>query len=148
MIIFYGASRASGPGIPCARSTSSSPGDYLVTIHRDPLPALEHQRAQLDGRALHSEQFLLYRVFDALIDSFFPILADMDDEIDELEAAVIAEPTDEQLQRLFAIKRELVAMRKVVLPSATCSPARSTSSPIFPASSSTSATTSATSTTI
>src|SRR4029077_14002998 len=91
-------------------------GKYLVSLHRDPLPALDEQRSLLAGRALHSEQFLLYRVFDALTDSFFPPLARMDEEIDELEAAVLAGPTDEQLQRLFAMKRMLVAMRKVVTP--------------------------------
>ncbi len=91
-------------------------GKYLITIHKDPLPALDDQRFHLDGMVLHSEQFLLYRVFDALTDSFFPPLARMDDEIDELEAAVLAGPTDEQLQRLFALKRTLVAMRKVVTP--------------------------------
>ena len=91
-------------------------GRYLVSLHRDPLPALDEQRSRLDGLVLHSEQFLLYRVFDALTDSFFPVLARMDEEIDELEAAVLAGPTDEQLQRLFAMKRSLVAMRKVVTP--------------------------------
>jgi magnesium transporter len=65
---------------------------------------------------LHSEQFLLYRVLDALTDSFFPLLAEIDDEIDEIEAAVLASPTDEQLKRLFSLKRQLVEMRKVVTP--------------------------------
>ncbi|HEX4186903.1 MAG TPA: magnesium/cobalt transporter CorA [Solirubrobacteraceae bacterium] len=91
-------------------------GKYVVTLHRDELPALDEQRAKLAGVVLHSEQFLLYRVFDALTDSFFPLLARMDDQIDELEDAVLAGPTDEQLQRLFGMKRELVAMRKVVTP--------------------------------
>ena len=91
-------------------------GQFIVSVHREQLPPLDRQREQLDGLALHSEQFLLYRVLDALTDSFFPILADMDDEIDELEAAVLANPTDRQLQRLFALKRQLVAMRKVVSP--------------------------------
>jgi magnesium transporter len=80
------------------------------------LPVLDKQREQLDGRLLHSEQFLLYRVLDALVDSFFPLLADMDDEIDDLESAVLASPTDQQLQRLFSLKRQLVAMRKVISP--------------------------------
>jgi hypothetical protein len=44
--------------------------------HRDSLPPLDRQREQLDGCALHSEQFLLYRVLDALTGSFFPILAE------------------------------------------------------------------------
>jgi magnesium transporter len=91
-------------------------GKYLVSLHQDRLPVLDEQRSKLDGVVLHSEQFLLYRVFDALTDSFFPLLARMDDEIDELEAAVLAGPTDAQLQKLFAMKRELVAMRKVVTP--------------------------------
>jgi magnesium transporter len=91
-------------------------GKYLVTIHKGHLPALRDQLSRLDGQLLHSEQFVLYRVFDALTDSFFPPLARMDDEIDELEAAVLAGPTDEQLQRLFAMKRSLVMMRKVVSP--------------------------------
>ena len=91
-------------------------GQYLVTIHKEPLPALEEQRMALAGRVLHSEQFVLYRVLDSLTDSFFPRLSEMDDEIDELESAVLANPTDLQLQRLFSLKRQLVAMRKVVSP--------------------------------
>jgi Mg2+ and Co2+ transporter CorA len=116
-----------------------------VTVHRDPLPPLERQREQLDGRVLHSEQFLLYRVLDALVDSFFPILGDVDGEIDELEASVLANPTDQQLERLFSLKRQLVAMARPSPRSATCSPGPWTGSPSFPASCSTSATTSATS---
>jgi magnesium transporter len=116
-LVFYGAlDQESGGTLPLQEVQMFISGKYLVSLHREPLPALDEQRTQLDGRLLHSEQFLLYRVFDALTDSFFPPLARMDDEIDELEAAVLAGPTDEQLQRLFAMKRALVAMRKVLTP--------------------------------
>jgi magnesium transporter len=91
-------------------------GKYLISIHRRPMPPLEQQRDELEGRALHSEQFLLYRVLDTLADSFFPVLSDIDDEIDELESAMIGNPTEQQLARLFQLKRQLVAMRKVVTP--------------------------------
>lgn len=116
-LVFYGAwrHRDDDPD-PLREVHLFVSGQYLVTIHRDPLPALDHQREQLDGRLLHSEQFLLYRVLDALVDSFFPLLADMDDEIDDLEAAIVESPNDSQLQRLFALKRQLVAMRKVITP--------------------------------
>jgi magnesium transporter len=116
-LVFYGAwrHREADPE-PLREVHLFVSGQYLVTVHRDPLPPLDNQREQLDGRVLHSEQFLLYRVLDALTDSFFPILEVMDDEIDDLEAAVLADPTDRQLERMFALKRELVAMRKVVTP--------------------------------
>lgn len=116
-IVFYGAGTAPDEdGGHLQEVQMFVSGKCLVTLHRDPLPALEEQLSRLDGQVLHSEQFLLYRVFDALTDSFFPPLADLDDEIDDLEAAVLAGPTDQQLQRLFALKRMLVGMRKVVTP--------------------------------
>jgi len=59
---------------------------------------------------------LLYRVIDSLLDGFFPVLSAIDDEIDELEDAILENPTDDQLARLFDLKRSLIAMRKVVTP--------------------------------
>jgi len=116
-LVFYGAGRqGQADRAPLCEVHMFLSGQYLITIHRDPLPPLDEQRRQLSGRTLHSEQFLLYRVLDALTDSFFPVLADIDEEIDDLEAAVLANPTTQQLERLFALKRELIAMRKVVTP--------------------------------
>jgi magnesium transporter len=116
-MVFYGAhEQAEDEDLLLQEVQMFISGKYIVTLHRDPLPVLDAQRERLEGLVLHSEQFLLYRVFDALTDSFFPVLARMDDEIDDLEAAILAGPSDAQLQRLFAQKRMLVAMRKVVSP--------------------------------
>jgi magnesium transporter len=116
-LVFYGAWRHRAEDLAPLREVHLFiSGQYLITVHHDPFPPLERQRDQLDGRVLHSEQFLIYRVLDALTDSFFPLLAEMDDEIDRLEAAVLASPTDQQLEQLFSLKRQLVAMRKVVTP--------------------------------
>ena len=116
-LVFYGARDPTFDSDELLREVQMFvSGQYLVTLHADALPALDEQLSRLDGLVLHSEQFLLYRVFDALTDSFFAPLARMDEEIDQLETAVLAGPTDAQLQRLFALKRTLVAMRKVVSP--------------------------------
>ena len=50
------------------------------------------------------------------MDSFFPILAEFDDRIDELEDGIFRRADDEQLQELFAMKRLLVGLRKAVSP--------------------------------
>jgi magnesium transporter len=116
-LVFYGAEvQQRQSSEPLREVHMFISGKYLITIHRRPLPLLDQQREELDGRRLHSEQFLIYRVVDALTDSFFPILSEIDDEIDSLEDAVLANPTDRQLDRLFAIKRQLVSMRKVITP--------------------------------
>jgi magnesium transporter len=116
-LVFYGAETEHTEGADLLREVHMFiSGKYLITIHRAPLPPLDEQREQLDGRVLHSEQFLLYRVLDALTDTYFPLMSDMDDEIDGLEDAIVANPSERDLERLFALKRQLVAMRKVVTP--------------------------------
>jgi magnesium transporter len=116
-MVFYGARDQGTDGREPLREVHMFiSGQYVITIHRDPLPALDEQRAKMDGQTMHSEQFVLYRILDSLTDSFFPLLARMDDEIDSLEEGIVESPTDGQLQKLFSLKRDLVAMRKVVSP--------------------------------
>ncbi len=92
--------------------------DYLVTVHRDDCPAFEDLRRQAsEGRQpARSSALALYRVVDALADSFFPELSKLDDRIDELENGVIKKPDDAQLQQIFRLKRRLITWRKVITP--------------------------------
>ena len=91
-------------------------GHFVVTIHRRPLRALEELRARYDEHPLRGEQFLVYKILDAMTSTFFPVLTRIDDDIDEIEQQVIDEPREEILKRIFSIKRDLVAMRRVVSP--------------------------------
>jgi magnesium transporter len=65
---------------------------------------------------VRSEQFLVYKILDAATSTFLPVLTRTDDEIDDLEQEVIANPTTECLQRIFSLRRDLVAMRRVITP--------------------------------
>jgi magnesium transporter len=91
---------------------------FLITVHRDDAPAfaLLRDRYQKRKAPMESSALLLYRIIDALVDSFFPILADFDDRIDELENQTFLNASDAQLQEIFAMKRLLVGMRKAVTP--------------------------------
>jgi magnesium transporter len=90
----------------------------LVTVHRDDCPAFAEIRERYEKRKATIERpsLLLYKLIDGLVDSFFPILAEFDDRIDELEDAIFARADDEQLQEIFKMKRLLVGMRKAVSP--------------------------------
>jgi len=59
---------------------------------------------------------VFYLVMDTLIDSFFPVLSDFDDAIDDLESAILKTPTEEQLGVLFGMKREIMTIRKAITP--------------------------------
>ena len=61
-------------------------GHFVVTIHRRPLRALEELRARYDEHPLRGEQFLVYKILDAMTATFFPVLTRIDDDIDEIGA--------------------------------------------------------------
>ena len=91
-------------------------GGYVITVRRGHCEQLVQLRQRLEGDRHQAEQFIVYRIFDTLTDSFFPVLAAIDDQIDVLEDGIVAKPTDEQLQRLFTLKKGLVNLRRVVTP--------------------------------
>ena len=91
---------------------------YLITVHRDDAPAFAELRRRYEKGDVRVDDpaLLLYRIIDGLVDSFFPILADFDDRIDELENAIFLHADDAQLQEIFGMKRLLIGMRKAITP--------------------------------
>ncbi|NNL84375.1 MAG: magnesium/cobalt transporter CorA [Myxococcales bacterium] len=60
--------------------------------------------------------YLLYALIDTLIDQYFPIVEHLATELEELEDAINANPTPENLTQLHKIRRELVVIRRVGWP--------------------------------
>jgi magnesium transporter len=91
---------------------------YLVTVRRDEAPACDALRERYAKRPAPPPRpaTVLYRLLDALADSFFPALQDFDERIDGLMEAMLQGPTNEQLQEIFAMRRRLVALRRAVSP--------------------------------
>ena len=91
---------------------------FLVTVHRDDCPAFTEVRRRYEhgSHEPYRGVTVLYHVLDGLTDSFFPLLADFDDRIDQVEDQTFTNPTDANLQEIFAMKRLLVGVRKVITP--------------------------------
>ncbi len=58
---------------------------------------------------------LLYLVFDSLVDSYFPAIDALDDELDALEDRVVASPGHSLLKDIFAVKSRLVNARRLLV---------------------------------
>jgi magnesium transporter len=116
LLVFYGARQGEAGTPEMIEVHVVVSGDWVITVRREPCAALDALRTRLTQEGDHYEQFVVYRVLDALTDTFFPVLSAIDDQIDELEDAIVLQPDDEQLQRLFHLKRGLVTLRRIVTP--------------------------------
>jgi magnesium transporter len=92
--------------------------NYLVTVHQADCPPFRHMLARAHARKVPVTDVsrVFYRVADTLVDSFFPILASLDDRIDVLQALVIERPDNAQLGELLLYRSSLISLRKVITP--------------------------------
>jgi magnesium transporter len=93
---------------------------FIITLHQGNCPALATVHDRIVGH--HASEVaapqvvIFYLIMDTLVDSFFPVLSAFDDSIDNLEGAILKNPTEEQLGTLFDMKREVMTIRKVITP--------------------------------
>jgi magnesium transporter len=93
--------------------------NYIVTHHDERLQAIEETwvSCDRDPRTLQEgADHLLYKIADYLITEYMPIVEKIDDAIDQIEDQVFDRPSPRTLEQLFALKRVLLAMRRIVLP--------------------------------
>jgi magnesium transporter len=85
------------------------PGDDFDTIR---------QRLQSHGSRLrqHDASFLLYALLDAIVDHYFPLLERYSERLEEVEGRLLDRPTQDTLQQVHTIKRELLLLRRAAWP--------------------------------
>jgi magnesium transporter len=114
-LVYYGAG-ASGGDVRLEEVHAFLSGRYMVTSHRFPCPALAEARERLSAKEPRSEQFVVYRMLDALTDTFFPVLEKVDDQMEQLEGEIFARPRPGHLEQITELRRDLVELRRVVAP--------------------------------
>ncbi len=93
--------------------------NYVVTLHREPMETMgQVRRSWCEGAKTASGGIgmLLYEVLDGLVDSYFPILDQIDDQLDELEDDVLRSGRQSSVERIFRLKRALLMMRRSATP--------------------------------
>lgn len=93
--------------------------NFVVTIHDQLLSAIEDSWSlcQRDIRQLQSgPDHLLYRIVDSLVMGYMPLVDKIDNQIDQIEDQVFDNPTRNTLEQIFALKRILLSMRRIILP--------------------------------
>lgn len=94
--------------------------NMVITFQERPGDVLDPLRLRIErskGRIRHeSADFLFYSIIDVILDHYFVCLEDMGEEIEQLEARALENPTPDLLPGLQRIKRELLGLRRAVWP--------------------------------
>ena len=92
--------------------------DVLVSVHDASWdPRMSHQLRGGPGPVLQrGPDHLLWAISDAIVDGYFPFADALGDAIDEVQDQVIARADPTALEGLFALKRELIEVRRAASP--------------------------------
>src|ERR1700733_1010043 len=86
-------------------------GDFLLTVHRAPVALLEPLRAAKGE--LQPDQ-VLYRVMDAFVESYIPLVERLENSIERLEDVVVGAPRPTVLQNIGEARSTLLELRRVL----------------------------------
>jgi magnesium transporter len=97
--------------------------DFLVTVHNGELKPLVTFYEQATDYASIREQYmahgasrLMHAVVDRLVDNVFPLLYKVDANIRNIENDIFTEDTREVIQDLAIIRRDIIALRRIIRP--------------------------------
>jgi magnesium transporter len=119
-LIVHGAT-VSPSGIKGSEIAIFAAANYIITIRRDAsfsLDEIEKRWLAKPADARKSSSGLLYVILDTIVDRFFDVADAVDDEIQELEAALFRGATVVTVipRKIFSLKRDLQYFRRAVAP--------------------------------
>lgn len=91
--------------------------DFLITVQEGHCEAAKNSLDSVHAREKETgdrPDMLMYRVMDAIVDAYVPLMDRLDDDIDELEDKVLQAAQLHHLEKIFAIKRTLLTLRRVL----------------------------------
>ncbi|HUY09809.1 MAG TPA: magnesium transporter CorA family protein [Candidatus Dormibacteraeota bacterium] len=90
---------------------------WIVSIHQESNPALAQVRRRLGVDASltqGSSMFLTYLVTEAIVDSAFPALDAIDEEVDALEDRLVTTADQSDLARITELKHTITDLRRIL----------------------------------
>jgi magnesium transporter len=93
--------------------------NYIVSVHQGPMPAIEEtiRRWQRNEESLAWDAgALLYALLDTVVDDYFPVIDQLAERVEQIEEQIFETFKPTALQDVFALKRDLLSVRRIVAP--------------------------------
>ena len=119
-VILHGIDFHAGEHEFATRDVDFFLGDkYLVTVHDGHSRSIQKVKELCQQHAHILEEgpvALMHRIVDSMIDNYAPEMEEIEEQMDELEEKAILGEAEGLMRPILAIKRDLSALRRVVIP--------------------------------
>lgn len=92
----------------------------LLSFHESDYPWFQaiHDRLAKPENILrqHGLDYLLYSLIDIIVDQYYTVSEAIGDKLEDLEDMIFDNPSQELIENLRQIKKDIIAIRKVILP--------------------------------
>jgi magnesium transporter len=93
--------------------------NYLVSVHQGEIKAIDEtiKRWQKDEEEFGQDAgAILYALLDTITDDYFPVIDRLADQVETIEEQIFERFSEDALQSVFALKRDLLSVRRIVAP--------------------------------
>lgn len=93
--------------------------NYLVTVHNGPLRHVTETMARWRAPKSpleHRVGALVHGLLDSMVDDYFPLMDQVADRVEDLEDSIFSHFDQSAIETIFRLKKDLLAMRRVVAP--------------------------------
>ena len=93
--------------------------NYLVTFHYKFSRSVSSNFDKCCENAFFMQkdcEFILYRILDTLADDYMPTLEALDNKIDDIEKKLFENPTQDILNKIFTLKKDILFLKRIVEP--------------------------------
>jgi magnesium transporter len=118
VLLVYWTARAAddGVGLEQVEVHLHISGGYLFTVRRIPCPELDALHGTLVPDDSEAEDYIVYRVLDALTDALYPVVDHLETRIDALEERVLQHTDRHQLGQIYRLKQEVQMLLRRLVP--------------------------------
>jgi magnesium transporter len=106
--------------IRCGETHIFAGRGYVVTVRHGSTTTYKDVRARCEGAPkmlAMGEGFVVYSIMDFIVDNYFPIMQELETEVDALEDAIFSRTSDQpNIERIYEIRHELLLLRRAVQP--------------------------------
>ena len=93
--------------------------NYIVTYHPNQIQAVEKVWGNIvrnESQIQRGSRYILYQIIDELADDYMKMIDSLDLKVETIEDLVVVKPNPKILEEIFAVKRSLLNLKRIVAP--------------------------------